>query len=309
MSRTDEQKKMRRTGIGASEVSAVLGLPSFLSPLEVWASKTEGVEREDSLDLWRGRAVEPVIVEWYERETGRKTRPAEAVRHPRCPVLFATPDRMHEQEEPEPLEAKSVRFSMQHLFGESDTDEVPQQYLVQVQVQMACTGAEVGELAALFGLDELRVYRFTRDVELEGLIIEGVERWWRDYVVAGRPPPVDGSSAWAERLATRARQEKRLEATAAMRQVALALAEAKAAKKLAEQHEAEWRNQLLALMEDADSIEGLATYRLSAGRPSVDWQAVCAEAGVGKDVVERHTRRTPFRTLRLSKRGITNGND
>jgi putative phage-type endonuclease len=307
MTFTDEQRAARRTGLGASEVSAVLGLPSFLSPLEVWASKTEGAEREDSLDLWRGRAVEPVIVEWYERETGRKTRPAEVARHPRCKVLFATPDRMHKQEEPEPLEAKSVRFSLQHLFGESGTDEVPQQYLVQVQVQMACTGAASGTLAALFGLDELRVYRFARDAELEGLIVEGVERWWRDYVVTGKPPPVDGSPAWAERLARAPREEKALPATAAMREAADVLKSAKAAKASAEKAEAEARNRLLSLMEGADSIEGLCTYRQTKGRASTDWRAVVEDLCIHSDTsrkqadffIEQRTSRTGYRVLKL----------
>lgn len=297
---TKEQRALRRTGIGASEVSAVLGLPSYPSPLEVWRSKVEDVEQEDSADFRRGHALEPAVAALYEMETGVALDPGgPSIAHPRCPVLRCTPDRFARIEPRFPVELKTARGSQRHEFGEPGTDEVPSQYLVQVQVQMACSGAATGELAALIAGDDLRVYRFTRDAELESSIIESVSRWWRDYVETRTPPPVDGSEAWAERLASVRRAPRLLAATEEMRVAAHVLRAAKAAKKRAETEEAAARNALLALMGDAEGIEGVASYRETRGRPTTDWRGLCFAVGVPPSKVEEFTTRVGYRTLRL----------
>lgn len=297
---TAEQQALRRTGIGASEVAAVLGLPSFRSPLDVWLSKTEGTEAAETFDLVRGQVLESAVASLYEHETGIALDPGgESVAHPLCPILRATCDRFARLEPRHPVELKTVRGSMRHEFGEPGTDDVPAQYLVQVQAQMACVGAGRAELAALVAGDELRIYCFTRDAELESQMLEAVSRWWRDYVVTRTPPPVDGSSAWAERLASMPRQRKLVTPTAELQLAVQALRGAKAAAKVAEAEEKRLRNELLALMGDADGIEGLATYKETKGRPSTDWRALCAEAGVRAELIEKFTSRTPFRSLRL----------
>ena len=298
---SDEQKALRRTGVGASEAAAVLGLPAFLSPLDIWLDKVEGVERPDTADLRRGRVLESAVAQLYEAETGAALSECGTIRCARSSVLLATPDRMARTDAlgEYPLELKTVRGAMRHRYGESGTDEVPPQYLVQVAVQMACTGCEVAELAALIGGEELRIYKFTRDIELAAGIIEGVERWWRDYVVTRTPPPVDGSTAWAERLASLPRRGVVVAATQEMREAAERLREAKRLAKHADRLERTARSRLLELMGDAEGVDGLATYREHKGRQTTDWRALCFEARVAPELVERFTTRSPYRVLRL----------
>ena len=298
---TKDQLEMRKTGIGASEVGAVLGLPSFLSPMDVWRNKMGLSVDVDTEDLARGRFLEPAIVAWYEHETGRKTLPVGTLRHPRCPHLLATADRLvPTRAAMQTLEVKAVRGDQRFKWGDSGTDQVPEAYLLQVHAQLIVTDSQVGELAALIGGDDFRLYRFERDIELENMIVEGVEAWWQNYVVTKTPPPVDGSQGWTDYLSQMKRLPKSIAATPEIAALVSQLQEAKAELKGAAEVEKTLRNQLLFAIGDAEAVDGLLTYRMSKGRSKIDWEALAAAKGITKEDIEAFTSRGPgFPSLRL----------
>jgi predicted phage-related endonuclease len=69
---TPEQIEIRRSGIGASEIAAVLGLHHRLTPLDIWMQKRGMAEPQlDTRLLKMGRIMEGVIVGLYEEEVAR----------------------------------------------------------------------------------------------------------------------------------------------------------------------------------------------------------------------------------------------
>lgn len=64
---TDAQLLMRRTGLGGSDIPAILGRSDFAGPLEVWRSKVEGVVREETRWSWFGSALEDQGAAYYAR--------------------------------------------------------------------------------------------------------------------------------------------------------------------------------------------------------------------------------------------------
>jgi len=70
-------------------------------------------------------------------------------------------------------------------------DEVPTHYQLQVQWQMAVTGAQQAYIAALHRGRRLEIYPITADVELQQELIEAGEHFW-GLVETETPPPATG---------------------------------------------------------------------------------------------------------------------
>lgn len=214
----------RTKGIGSSDAPAILGLSRYSSPLSLYHEK-RGVAVRDGRagDEMReiGLAMEPVIARLFERDTKRQVYepPANTIIHSAVfPWMIASldrwqidparaPERSHvggdqpyDDDGPEELtqrmrgvlELKNV--SVFQAGAWLDAGEVPLEYLVQVQHQLAVTGAEFASIAAIIGGTSFKWADIPRDDELISLIQQReVEFWGR--VIDGRPPEADGSDA------------------------------------------------------------------------------------------------------------------
>ena len=58
----------------------------------------------------------------------------------------------------------------------------------------------MADLAVLFRGQELRRYIVHRNASLETEIVQKLEAFWRDHILADIPPAVDGSAAWSKHL-------------------------------------------------------------------------------------------------------------
>lgn len=198
MTHPREWHEARRSGLGASDIAAVIGLSPWKTPRQVWAEKVtplppDYVEPTPKLKLWLGLRMEEVIAELYEAETGVKLRrPAEPYRHPTAP-LFASLDFIR-LNVPGHVEAKVANFGEE--WGVPPDGEVPRQYYPQVQAQLACRPAEEAEVAVLWHGQEFRRYTVRADRQYIDDIVEFATSWWEQYVVGGvEPPPVAGDDA------------------------------------------------------------------------------------------------------------------
>jgi putative phage-type endonuclease len=185
------QLALRRTGVTATDVPAILGLSPWRSPLDVWLDK-KGLAApvEENEDMQRGNFLEDGARRWYAHRTGAKVALPGTVVSSRDALLIATPDgvALHQGGDVRGLEIKMP--SSAHGWGEPGTDAVPDYYVPQVAWQLAAM-AEWTETVDVFAVLEgkPRLYHVRRDEELEGLLVEDMKRWWRDYVVADKPPP------------------------------------------------------------------------------------------------------------------------
>ena len=188
----------RRRGVGASEVAAILGQDPRRGPHAVYLDKLNPhISEEESDWMAWGRDVEGAIAKAFARKTGRPIRDLGAMtilRHASAP-LSATLDRETEGSEshpspapgPGPLECKAVSS----LKKDEWVADPPLQFVIQLQAQMAVTGAAWGSLCALLGglipvwVDVPRNQRF-----IDMMLVE-VEAFWR-RVESQDPPPADG---------------------------------------------------------------------------------------------------------------------
>lgn len=191
MSLTPEQLALRRTGITATDVPAVLGLSPWRSPFDVWAEKLgKAPPVEENEDMQRGTFLEDGARSWYAHRTGATVAVPGTVVHPRDSLIIATPDGVALLDgDVRGLELKMP--STARGWGEPGTDAVPDYYVPQAAWQLAAM-AEWTDTVDVFAVLEgkPRLYHVRRDVELEGLLVEEMRRFWRDHVLTGRPPPV-----------------------------------------------------------------------------------------------------------------------
>lgn len=180
----------RRTGIGGSDVAAILGLSRWSTPLDVYLQKRgETPSTPDNNAMRWGRYLEPAVRQAYADETGRVVRVPEAMlRHPRHEFMVANIDGFSGDREAGDLrlfEAKTARVATD--WGEPGTDEIPQAYMLQVQHYMIVTAAPVTDVAVLIGGSDFRIYEVPADRELQDMLIEAEAEFWL-RVQRGEPP-------------------------------------------------------------------------------------------------------------------------
>jgi putative phage-type endonuclease len=185
----DEWLAARRSGIGGSDAAAVLGLSRWRSPLDVYLDKTgEAGDPEDTPAMYWGRRLERVILEAYVEQTGLAVDAPVGVyrllRSSERPWQLYSPDAMADDRL---VEIKTARTS--EGWGEPGTDEVPDDYAIQVQHGMAVTGLQRCDVAVLIGGSDFRVYTVERDDALIAHLIAAEAAFWARVERRDPPPP------------------------------------------------------------------------------------------------------------------------
>jgi putative phage-type endonuclease len=88
------------------------------------------------------------------------------------------------------LEIKTAAYRSQE-WGSSGTDEIPREYVIQLQHQLMVTGAREAEVAVLFGGQELRVYNVAYEPSLAGVLLDVERSFWEHHVIRGVAPEPD----------------------------------------------------------------------------------------------------------------------
>lgn len=225
--------EFRRTHIGASEVAAACGLDPYRSPMDLWAEKVYG--RSEDFDegareaMDTGHDMESGIVRNAARklkmEVEDNTGPdAVTYEDPAHAELVATPDGLCVTT-PDTVEAKMSGWfgggSTLDAWGQPDTDEIPEGYLLQVNHGMRIIGRARAALAALDPLPHVAyghptmchvaallphkksgvtLYRVAYDPALAAMVEQRALEFM-EYVKAKKPPPVDASENYTRHLA------------------------------------------------------------------------------------------------------------
>lgn len=177
--------------LGASEVPALFDV-GFSTREKLIAEKASGIhrkpDRRQRMRFALGKLLEPVIGTVWAVETGRAPIPCGLTiyRNPAFPWIHATPDFWIIEGE-ELLEAKSTGPGGLSKWGDWSAfggrwkwnDEPPVDVVLQVQAQLAVTGATRGHIACLAGT-EFHRWPVARDEELIAAIAEESERATRE---------------------------------------------------------------------------------------------------------------------------------
>ena len=182
----------RRTYIGGSDAAKALNESRWGDSYSL-AEEKLGVRPPDDLstreDVYFGTILEAVVCQEYMRRTGRKVRRVpRLLRHPKYPWMGAHLDRIIINESGI-IEAKTTKASKEVEWGEPGTDEVPREYFIQGQHNMAVSDRLFCDYPVLFGGQRLLIYTVKRDEAfIEAMIRLEYDRVWQ-YVERGELPP------------------------------------------------------------------------------------------------------------------------
>ena len=199
---TVEQRRARL--IGASDVAALMRLIPFKGARGPWDVYMDlyGLRARQPMNLHmrKGLILEPLLAQIYAETTGNRLfKAAETLPHPQLAVLTVHVDRLAQETlAPKPnltVEMKMVGWRVKKHWD----DGIPAYVLTQVMAQMSAWGISQAHVPVDFD-DELSIFQAEIDREVETVILEAVEAFWRDYIVPMKPPDYDGSSAAGQYL-------------------------------------------------------------------------------------------------------------
>lgn len=304
---SEAQLAVRRRGIGASEIAAVVGLDPYKSRADVWAAKCLDVGHDSQSEPaeW-GNRLEPAIVQAYsEKVHPSDPWPRGTVFADALPFALATPDATH-TDEPVVVQAKCSSLRMRDEWGPTGSDGVLDQYNCQLQWEMFVLGPgwERAALAVLIGGNEFRHYLVRRDARLVAELVRAAESFWWQFVETRTPPPIDATTSTETLLAIYPTQTTGKVVPWTPQSLALATeyAEHGRAERAAKELKEDAAARLKAAIGDAEAIGDTgkgakrATWKTQATAPA--WSKVIAEAGVPQSIVDKHKGQT--RVLRVS---------
>jgi putative phage-type endonuclease len=207
--------ELRRQGVTASEIAAVMGLSKWASPFSLFWQKTYAWTTEETDVMSAGRHLESAIADWWEAtnsdawDPALRLRPAGLYAHPDRPWQLATPDRLIMRNvEGRPgvfrftdlLECKWLAHSWDG-WGEPGTDQIPVHYRAQVLWQADVMGVDEVHIAAL-GPGGFRAYTVHLDdaarADLEVMRAAGED--FHRRLVEGDAPDLDSHTATLDTL-------------------------------------------------------------------------------------------------------------
>lgn len=173
----------RRTGVGGSDIVAILGLSRWASAWTVWQSKSHGGDSdENDYTLW-GHIVEPALKAWLTRKTGVTVEEAGTWRRIDEPWMICNPDGFTSDGGGVECKHHGSRMGDEWTGGQvSDAAEL------QAQWCMAVTGRPHWWVVAKVGDAPPLIARVEADPHLQSMLVERAREFWFDFVVAGVEP-------------------------------------------------------------------------------------------------------------------------
>jgi putative phage-type endonuclease len=179
----------RRAFLGGSDAGAILGLSPWATPYEIWLEKigeAKAVDAKKERFFARRKRQEPVVLEMLADEKGIHARSVNTrAFHPAHGFLSCEIDAI--AEDGIEIEIKTVHPFQAKEWGTEDTDEIPPHYTAQALHGLMVTGQQRRLVAALIGVDDLRIYMVERDDETLARMLEHEIAFWK--MVCDRTPP------------------------------------------------------------------------------------------------------------------------
>ena len=188
----EEWLKVRKLGLGGSDMSAVLGVNQWRSPLDVWLDKTsDTVTEQESEPMYWGTILEDIVAQEFSKRTGYKVRNNNfTLRSEQYPYLLANIDREIVGLDAG-LECKTANaFKAEEWQG----DNVPDAYYIQCQHYMAVTGKASWWIACLVGGNTFYYKEIKRNDEVIRAIIDTGREFWHLVETKTMPAPDDSEA-------------------------------------------------------------------------------------------------------------------
>lgn len=257
---TPEELERRRRVVGASETVLLFGLPAFgkRTISDLWYEKKYGVEKSGNgnASTKLGLRLEAAVLEAAEDRLGLPIVDRQ---------LWLTRDfngatldgRVDEKTIVEAKTSGLLGPSTLSQWGDDESDDVPDSYILQVQAQLFVTGAELAYLAALIGGRGFAMFKITPQADLQAAIAAKSAEFIAS-LANDKAPPEPPQLDTLKRIRRQPNKVVRIDDDLKER-----FDEAKANAKIADETKELVQRELLAALGDAEAGEcsgGMFTY-------------------------------------------------
>lgn len=189
---------MRAKNIGGSDVAALIGISPYKSKWQLWMEKAGKLEPEDlsqNMAIQAGTFLESGIANWAaHRWDMQLNKVTDYYTVDDTPGMGASLD--YATHDMKPVEIKWSARGHGWTYDGDQITEAPEQYLVQVQHQIACLNAngldvKTGWLIAMIDNEPRRMLVSRHDVVVDA-IKERISEFW-DSITSGAEPDPDFS--------------------------------------------------------------------------------------------------------------------
>ena len=193
---TPEQLADRKTGLGGTDGTAVVGVNPWKGPLQVYLEKTgQAEEQEENLAMRVGTQLEPLVLELTREHFRREGNEPEIVypvtgtlRFSDLPAIIGHPDAILTFKD-----GMKAILEIKTTFQRWEGDEIPLHYVVQALHYAGLVGASKVYVAVLLGNSEFHLAERDVDQDFLTLYYRRLQAWWDHHVVKRIPPdPVLG---------------------------------------------------------------------------------------------------------------------
>lgn len=210
----EEWLELRKQGIGGSDAAAVAGVSKYANPVTVYMEKLNLYSRNTKDNVreaaeW-GNRLEPIV-----RDTFKEKISAERAEKGLEPLKVIHRKAIYAHDEHDFIrtnldgiiydphlgkgifEAKTAHYM---LRDDWDGEDVPNQYLLQVQHNMLVMGVQFAYLAVLIGGNTYKHYFIERDEDICNSLLKIETNFWNNHVLSRIPPEMTGHDAEKEMM-------------------------------------------------------------------------------------------------------------
>ena len=306
-----EKRKHYITGTDAGKL---IGVSPWGGKFAVWLDKTgRAAPVVETPAMKAGKKFESAILQTYAEEMNCKLEHVDGYNLVTCdkyPRLGASLDGWNHDLQI-PVDAKNIKWKNEK-WGDAWTDQFPEYYKAQLQVQMMVTGATFAHLAVMFSGQDFFIYSMEYDEDMAQKILDASDEFW-PFVERDKMPEADGSDEATEYIKSEfARGDAAAvkEPTEEILEALKGLQKAKLDEKDAQNRKTEFENRIKLYMGDATAIKGVCTWKNNKDSVKTDWEQVASVALASmsaedqKKLVASYTTTKPgARVLRITAKG------
>ena len=306
-----EKRKHYITGTDAGKL---IGVSPWGGKFAVWLDKTgRAAPVVETPAMKAGKKFESAILQMYAEEMNCKLEHVDGYQLITCdkyPRLGASLDGWNHDLQI-PVDAKNIKWKNEK-WGDAWTDQFPEYYKAQLQVQMMVTGATFAHLAVMFSGQDFFIYSMEYDEDMAQKILDASDEFW-PYVERDKMPEADGSDEATEYIKSEfARGDAAAvkEPTEEILEALKGLQKAKLDEKDAQNRKTEFENRIKLFMGDATAIKGVCTWNNNKDSVKTDWEQVARLALASmsaedqKKLIASYTKTKPgARVLRITAKG------
>lgn len=187
----------RKLGITGTNLGGILNINKYSSPMKEYLDKVGDLEpTQDNETMYWGRTMEEVIAKEFQlRNSNMKVNKVNVMlKHPQFEWALGNIDRLITNSDGE-KGILEIKTASEYTKTTWEGEEVPPQYMVQIQWYMFVAGVNYGYFAALIGGNKYVQKYVERDDELIEMLFNAAKNFWENNVLKRNPPAIDGSEA------------------------------------------------------------------------------------------------------------------